>query len=237
MTKVRFNSVQYNIRDLDVKICVTERNQLIVDTWLIVCGECGETYRRHQQYNPYKKYYIWVCKRHENTGKINCSAKPIKEKALESAFLRALNGLIENSDEILEQIRAVAESEISDTCNDAVAEIEGEMDRCQDELMELLSKRETGQITENDYDSMGNRCKIKMDELMLQKQTVLTEQSKMQHAKYRIEAVTELLTSGKILQEFDKGIFKSLVRKIKVLSEKEIEIEFECGIKVKESVK
>lgn len=34
MTKVRFNSVQYNIRDLDVKICVSERNQLIVNTWL-----------------------------------------------------------------------------------------------------------------------------------------------------------------------------------------------------------
>lgn len=34
MTKVRFNSVQYNIRDLDVKICVTERNKLIVDTWI-----------------------------------------------------------------------------------------------------------------------------------------------------------------------------------------------------------
>lgn len=34
MTKVRFNSVQYNIRDLDVKICVTDRNRLIVDTWL-----------------------------------------------------------------------------------------------------------------------------------------------------------------------------------------------------------
>ena len=34
MTKVRFNSVQYNIRDLDDKIFVPERNQLIVDTWL-----------------------------------------------------------------------------------------------------------------------------------------------------------------------------------------------------------
>lgn len=34
MTKVRFNSVQYNIRDLDVKISVTERNNLIVETWL-----------------------------------------------------------------------------------------------------------------------------------------------------------------------------------------------------------
>ena len=34
MTKVRFNSVQYNIRDLDEKIFVPERNNLIVDTWL-----------------------------------------------------------------------------------------------------------------------------------------------------------------------------------------------------------
>lgn len=34
MTKVRFNSVQYNIRDLDDKIFVPERNKLIIDTWL-----------------------------------------------------------------------------------------------------------------------------------------------------------------------------------------------------------
>ena len=34
LTKVRFNSVQYNIRDLENKIFVPERNRLIVDTWL-----------------------------------------------------------------------------------------------------------------------------------------------------------------------------------------------------------
>ncbi len=34
LTKVRFNSVQYNIRDLESKIYVPERNQLILDTWL-----------------------------------------------------------------------------------------------------------------------------------------------------------------------------------------------------------
>ena len=34
LTKVRFNSVQYNIRDLESKLYVPERNQLIVDTWL-----------------------------------------------------------------------------------------------------------------------------------------------------------------------------------------------------------
>lgn len=34
LTKVRFNSVQYNIRDLESKIYVPERNRLIVDTWI-----------------------------------------------------------------------------------------------------------------------------------------------------------------------------------------------------------
>lgn len=34
LSKVRFNSVQYNIRDLESKIYVPERNHLIVDTWL-----------------------------------------------------------------------------------------------------------------------------------------------------------------------------------------------------------
>ena len=34
LSKVRFNSISYNIRDLESKIYVPERNQLIVDTWL-----------------------------------------------------------------------------------------------------------------------------------------------------------------------------------------------------------
>ena len=34
LTKVRFNSVQYNIKDLESKIYVPERNKLIADTWL-----------------------------------------------------------------------------------------------------------------------------------------------------------------------------------------------------------
>ena len=34
LTKVRFNSVRYNIRDLESKIYVPERNRLVVDTWL-----------------------------------------------------------------------------------------------------------------------------------------------------------------------------------------------------------
>ena len=39
LTKVRFNSVQYNIRDLESKIFVPERNTLIADTFMEYCSE------------------------------------------------------------------------------------------------------------------------------------------------------------------------------------------------------
>ena len=73
--------------------------------------------------------------------------------------------------------------------------------------------------------------------MALKRETLLTNQSKMQLAKYRTDAIVELLQNGHILQEFDRVIFKSLVRKMKVINGKEVEIEFECGIKIRETVK
>ena len=78
--------------------------------------------------------------------------------------------------------------------------------------------------------------KFKIDELNLKKEVMLNEQGRMQLAEYRADAVTDLLQTGKILDEFDKTIFKTRVRRIKVVGEKEVEIEFECGIKVTENL-
>ena len=53
LTKVRFNSVQYNIRDLESKIYVPERNQLIVDHLAPVCeGQANGHLLRLRQARP-----------------------------------------------------------------------------------------------------------------------------------------------------------------------------------------
>lgn len=203
---------------------------------MIICGECGETYRRHQQYNAYKKYYIWVCKRHENTGKENCGAKPISEEALERAFVRALNGLMENREEILDELQSAVVTQMSDSCESEVAEVDTEIQNTQNRIVDLLMDKNSGRITEKEYERQTQLLKFHIDELNLKKEVMLNEQGKMQLAEYRADAVTDLLRTGKILDEFDKTIFKSLVRKIKVVGEKKVEIEFECGIKVTETL-
>lgn len=203
---------------------------------MIVCGECGETYRRHQQYNKYKKYYIWVCKRHENTGAEYCKSRPIKEEALEKAFVRALNELIGDKEQILEKLQSAIVSEITDSCATAINEVSAEIEKLQEQMMELLTIRNNGEITDKEYEHQSQQVGMKIDQLLMRKEEILSEQGKVQLASYRIEEVTKLLQTGKILEEFDRVMFKSLVRKITVLSNKEIEIEFECGITVRETL-
>lgn len=203
---------------------------------MIVCDECGETYRRHQQYNKYKKYYIWVCKRHENNGAEYCKSRPIKEETLEKAFVRALNELIGDKERILEKLQSATVSEITDSCATAINEANAEIEKLQEQMMELLMKRNNGEITDKEYEQQSQQVGIKIDQLLMRKEEILSEQGKVQLASYRIEEVTKLLQTGKILEEFDRVMFKSLVRKITVLSNKEIEIEFECGITVRETL-
>lgn len=203
---------------------------------MVICGECGETYRRHQQYNAYKKYYIWVCKRHENTGKENCRAKPISEAALERAFIRALNGLIGNREATLAELQSAVVTQMSDSCESEVAEVDTEIQNTQNRIVDLLMEKNSGSLTEKEYERQTQLLKFRIDELNLKKEVILNEQGRMQLADYRAAAVTELLQTGKMLDEFDKTIFKSLVCRIKVMGEKKIEIEFKCGIKVNENL-
>lgn len=136
----------------------------------------------------------------------------------------------------LEQVQATIMVEITDSCDETIGTLTGEIDECQEKVAELLSKKLRGEITEQEYNAMVNKLKLKIDELTFKRESISLEQGRVQIAEYRLDAVVDLLTNGKILQEFDKFIFRSLVKQIRVISKHEIEIEFECGIKVKENI-
>lgn len=58
----------------------------------------------------------------------------------------------------------------------------------------------------------------------------------MKLLEYRIAEVEELLDTGRIRKEFDRNLLKELVQRIIELSQKEIQIDFKCGITTKESL-
>ena len=90
------------------------------------------------------------------------------------------------------------------------------------------------EITAEEYKTLVDGYKRKIDVLNLDKEEIIFENGKMQLLEYRIAEVEDLLGNGRILEEFDKNVFKGLVQRIIVLSQKEIQIDFKCGISVKE---
>lgn len=201
---------------------------------MIICGNCGETYRRHQQYIKNKKYYIWVCKRHENMGKAYCDAKPIKEENIKTAFIRAVNNLIIDKESIFEKSKNVIVSNVNDSSGERIAQIDAKIANNQNAIMNKLTKKQNGVIFKEEYDKAAKKLMDEIDSMNLERIELLDEKGRTQLATYRKDEICKLIDTGELLKEFDETIFKSLIKDIKAVGYKEIEINFECGITIRE---
>lgn len=57
----------------------------------LFCQNCGSKFRRASWGTGKNKQYVWRCINREQNGVDKCSAKTVKEKGLEQAFLRVMN--------------------------------------------------------------------------------------------------------------------------------------------------
>jgi len=57
----------------------------------LFCKSCGSKFRRASWGTGKNKQYVWRCINREQNGVDSCSAKTVKEKDLEHAFLRVMN--------------------------------------------------------------------------------------------------------------------------------------------------
>jgi hypothetical protein len=57
----------------------------------LFCRNCGSKFRRASWGSGKNKQYVWRCINREQNGVDICSAKTVKEKDLEQAFLRVMN--------------------------------------------------------------------------------------------------------------------------------------------------
>ncbi len=62
----------------------------------ILCGVCGDYFRRHAQYIKGEYTRTWVCATHKLEGNEKCNQIYIREKYIEDAFLEMIRRLVED---------------------------------------------------------------------------------------------------------------------------------------------
>ena len=199
----------------------------------IVCGECGDTFKRRIHSTTTHKYAAWCCNTHIE-DKSRCSIKYIRDDTVKAAFVTMINKLIFAHSIVL---KPYVET-LQNGCTDAPMR---RIQQIQTLLLENAEQRETltklmaqGYIDQILYNEENNTLLSQADRY---RQEMDTLSKAIGGDGAHVTAAKELLRyveKAAMLTDFDEALFENTVTRIKVLSREEIAFELKCGLTLKE---
>ena len=199
----------------------------------IECGCCGAGYRRHHAHGA----GLWICKQHIKSAAL-CEALPIKESILEAAFVRTLNGIVKNRDEIMAVVgeavnEALAEASEEMDRNDELREVDGQIEVLQARILELNKQRGRREIDAERYNTESREVMAKLDALFIDRDLISEQRNTATLSKAFQEVVADFLSKAGMQAEFDRDIFARLVDTVRIKSRDNIIFILKDGSEVK----
>lgn len=199
----------------------------------IVCGECGDTFKRRIHSTTTHKYAAWCCNTHIE-DKSRCSMKYIRDDAVKAAFVTMSNKLIFAHSMVLKPYVETLQNGCTDAPMRRIQQIQTlllENAEQRETLTKLMAQGYIDQILYNEENntllSQANRYRQEMDTLS---KAIGGDGAHVTAAKDLLRYVEK----AAMLTDFDEALFENTVTRIKVLSREEIAFELKCGLTLKE---
>lgn len=188
---------------------------------IIICGGCGEFFRRIHWNNRGKKSIVWRCiSRLENTGQF-CDARTVLENTIEQVLVTAINQALCDKDSFLSILRSNIENVLIHENDTTLADIDKRLEELQTELVKLANSKA-------EYDKVGDEIYRLRDE----KQKVQLEIIGRDELKNRIADMGEFLKGQPTaITEYDESLVRRLIEKVTVYEDK-FAVEFKSGVTV-----
>lgn len=197
---------------------------------MIRCGTCGTFYVRNQNMRLNgKKVPCWCCSKHFEKSS-DCPQKGISEESIQRSFVKCLNDLIGNYQDIKSVLEMSVGSVILDYPTDKVNELEQKIDLCQSQILELHKKKTKGLIDDNEYGKQASRLANIIDEVKKEKDSLEDNYSKSTILSKRVEEILKTLDVLEPTEEFDEEIFRRLIDSMVINDRTKITFKFKVGI-------
>lgn len=184
---------------------------------MLECGFCGSILSRRSWHcrSDYRKV-VWHCVTSIKKGKKFCKhSKGLEELAIEGAFMEAYRKLYHSNENLMTDLLETIESELNDNS------LNKELKRITNKLRTLLKKEENlvnlrleGKISDTIYNEKYNEISSEKEFLAEEKVNIETTLKSEIDVKKRLTEFKHLLSSQKMLTEFDRAVFESIVEKI-----------------------
>ncbi|WP_201721819.1 recombinase family protein, partial [Desulfotomaculum copahuensis] len=188
---------------------------------MIICGNCGEVFRRVHWNNRGKKSVVWRCiSRLENTG-LFCDARTVLESTLEQVLVTAINNTLSGKDAFIRILQDNIETVLSHGNDTTLADIEKRLEELQTELVKLANSKA-------DYEDVADE----IYRLREEKQKLQVENANRDELKKRMAVMSVFLREQPIaIDEYDEALVRRLIEKVTVYEDK-FNVEFKSSVTV-----
>lgn len=188
---------------------------------IVVCGKCGDIFRRIHWNNHGCKSIVWRCAGRLEGSSSACSARTVNEKELEQVVLKALNELLGAKTTYKEQLQHNLALVLRNDTSAQKDRIEERLLVLQQELMNRAAKRES-------YDDIAEEIYHLRE---LKQQTDSAETVKAIQME-RIKELQDFIGQQEnTLTEFDEKLVKRWVRRITVWDD-HYTVELKSGVSI-----
>ena len=201
----------------------------------IVCGDCGGFYGRkvfHSNDEKLRKY-VYFCNR-KYDGDHKCVTPTIEQTDIEYFFIKAMNQIITNKDEIVENLKLVADC-IGDTSelDEKMAELTDAMNKYVDEISGEINAQAKKTLSKADYQSrQENLQKEYLEKKQEYDETIkLIEDKKDRVIRARC-FIDDFKKLDSKLTEFDEELWRIFVDELVIKTDGNAIVKFRGGIEI-----
>ncbi len=199
----------------------------------IICGECGDSFKRRIHSCANHKYIAWCCNTHIN-DKSKCHMLFVKDDALKLAFITMMNKLIFSHRIILKPYLEALKKTSTDDSLHRIQQIQTLLAQ-NSEKRETLTKLMTqGIIDPVLYSQETNELLSQVDNFRDEIEALKNEVSGDVTKVTETIALIHFAEKSAMLHEFDEDLFERFVKRVIVHSRNDIRFELKCGLTLKE---
>ena len=201
---------------------------------LLICGECGEHYRRVTWTAKGFKEVKWRCVSRIQYGKKKCHSSPtVDEQALHRAIVSAINEFCEVKDDVAKALRESITEVLDPNQNGSIQAAQQRIDelaRNMDELIMLATVPETAENAMSDIAKFSEEMKMLREFIEIEK----AKQTEVKHSSNELSNVLQRLEKEDFtLTEYDDIVTRQLIEQITVDTKNTITVRFKGGFEMR----
>ena len=188
---------------------------------MIVCGECGELFRRVHWNNHGRRSIVWRClSRLQSTGVI-CHARTVNEEVLKNVVVQAFNEMLGSRSTYQKRLQDNLAVVLRGYADDEALKIDKRLSELQQELINHASRKE-------DYNDIADEI-LRLREM---KQKNFTDTAVRDEQVKRINELNEFIEQqDSEMTEFDESLSRRWLKEIVVWGDR-FSVELKSGVRV-----